>query len=65
MCGVLSLFDQVTLAKVNIDKVGEIAVQLCVSSIPAVFAFYKKEKLSKYVVIGSFCSEETHECADF
>jgi hypothetical protein len=39
---------QVTLAKVDIDKVSEVAVQLSVSSIPAVFAIYKKETISKY-----------------
>jgi len=39
----------VTLAKVNIDTLSEVAVQLSVSSIPAVFAIYKKETVSKCV----------------
>lgn len=38
-----------TLAKVNIDNLSEVAVQLSVSSIPALFAIYKKETVSKYV----------------
>ena len=45
---------QVTLAKVDIDKVSEVAVQLSVSSIPAVFAIYKKETISKY-------AQKTHQ----
>jgi len=39
----------VTLAKVNIDNLSEVAVQLSVSSIPALFAIYKKETVSKVV----------------
>merc|ERR1711879_292743 len=44
---------KVTLAKVDIDKVSEVAVQLSVSSIPAVFAIYKKETISKFVGLKS------------
>jgi len=46
---VKGLDGKVTLAKVNIDNLSEVAVQLSVSSIPALFAIYKKETVSKVV----------------
>jgi len=39
----------VILAKVNVDTVPEVANQLMVNSIPAVFAFWKRESVNRFV----------------